>query len=124
MGSNESKYSEDGLGTKKRLVVSIKMVANLILNVSVLSVLSVFHFVPRSFGQRTDRQAEADRQTDRSTKRIRIRISHRLNRWVLLVLYKTTKSPRLRCYPKKEDQNDLKKEFSFHLSPFGPSETL
>ena len=26
--------------------------------------------------------------------------------------------------PKKEDQNNLKKELSFHLSPFGPSEIL
>ena len=26
--------------------------------------------------------------------------------------------------PKNEDQNNLKKELSFHLSPFGPFETL
>ena len=43
---------------------------------------------------------------------------------VLYRLPHASKSPRLRRHPKKEDQNNLKKEFSFHLSTFVPSETL
>ena len=55
--------SGDGFGTKNRTVISLKMVANSILN------LSVFYFAPRSFCGRTDRQEEADRQEGRQTGR-------------------------------------------------------
>ena len=57
MDFSERKCSGGGLGTKNGPVISLKMVANLILN------LSVFHFVSLCFCGRTDRQARADRQT-------------------------------------------------------------
>ena len=41
MDFSERKCSGDGLGTKNGSVISLKMVENLILN------LSLFHFVPR-----------------------------------------------------------------------------
>ena len=63
MDFSERKCSGDGLGTNNGPVISLKRVANSILN------LSVFHLVPRSFGGRKDIQAEVDRQTYRLTDR-------------------------------------------------------
>ena len=51
------------------------MVANSILNLSVFTDISVFHFVLRSFGGWTDRQTDRQAEADRQTKRLRIRIS-------------------------------------------------
>ena len=59
MDFSERKCSGDGLGTRNGPVISLKMVANSILN------LSVFHFLPRSFGGQTDRRWRTDRPTDR-----------------------------------------------------------
>ena len=65
MDFSERKCSGDGLGIKNRSVISLKMVANSILNLSVFIVFWAGEKDPRSFGGRTDRQTGGGGQTDR-----------------------------------------------------------
>ena len=77
MDFSERKCSGGGLGTKNGPVISLKMVANLILN------LSVFHFVSLSLtfpGLSADGQTDRRRRTDdRQTERLSIRISPQIS---------------------------------------------